>query len=274
MTEIRESNRGTVLSVRLRNSLLITGSALFFCYIFLFMTVIMRLLGLPNSFLQTMVVARAVEPLYWASLMILVVAIMVGILVFIIARRMACRLTDVIAILIATIFALVLHWMPPPIESTTALAFMGHNDLGARQSLIKNLGNGLRQYTQSHQGKLPPASTWADALIQEVPSLDRSSFWFKPWAQGATQVAFNEAISGRKLSELPDNTVLLFEAYGPWNLHGGRSLLKTCLQRIPAYADVVYVYLADGKVYEYWVNMDTLNESIPIEAPRTATWQP
>jgi hypothetical protein len=73
---------------------------------------------------------------------------------------------------------------------------------------------------------LPPFDKWCDTLIEEAdcgPGHFQSII--KP-QDGVCGYALNKNLEGLKFSELPDKTVLVFEAIGPWNQSGGPELAK------------------------------------------------
>ena len=75
------------------------------------------------------------------------------------------------------------------------------------------LGRSMAAYAQSHDGALPDADRWCDILKAEGDTL---ALWLVCWAsdtkRGESSYAMNSAAAGSKLSELPGDMVLLFEA--------------------------------------------------------------
>jgi hypothetical protein len=112
------------------------------------------------------------------------------------------------------------------------------------------LAKELKKYAQNHDGHLPDADNWCDALMNENTNLTVENFRFpEPELlnlKGKCHIAFNRELSGKRLSEVSPATILLFEADGEWNLNGTESLLKT---RSELYIDMLYM---DGSIYSYW----------------------
>lgn len=104
---------------------------------------------------------------------------------------------------------------------------------------FKDLGHALKAYEKDHDGKLPSAETWQDDMRSyyirasesskeergPFPSLDPNKpFECVPAANGggATGIAFNTEVSGKKVSDIKDkSTVVLFETdQSSKNAHG------------------------------------------------------
>jgi hypothetical protein len=117
---------------------------------------------------------------------------------------------------------------------------------------LRKLGDVLSQYTQGNSGYLPDANSWCDQLLANFPDLQRTDFQHpKPemvYLKGKCHYAFNSNLSGMCLSEVSDDTVLLFEADGAWNLAGTAELLDT------RYWEHGYVTMLfkDGSMSDYW----------------------
>ena len=89
---------------------------------------------------------------------------------------------------------------------------------------IKGLGAEITEYAAKHNGYLPIADKWCDLLIEHNKNLSRHSFCC-PASKGACSYAFNKNLSGARLSDVPEQTVLLYESHEGWNLAGGAELL-------------------------------------------------
>jgi len=100
-------------------------------------------------------------------------------------------------------------------------------------------------YATDNGGKLPPASTWCDALR---PFLGSERVVICPHGKAGqrSHYAFNERLGGMLLSKIqsPAQTVLVFEAEGGWNLAGGPELLPDS----PRHGKTVTVGFMDGHV--------------------------
>jgi len=87
------------------------------------------------------------------------------------------------------------------------------------------ISDSIKTYAEKHNGQLPPAEKWCDALIQETgispevficPNSDTKI--------GSSDFMMNKAVSGLKLKEISP-VVLLFEAKPSWNGVGGAESL-------------------------------------------------
>ena len=79
----------------------------------------------------------------------------------------------------------------------------------------------LESYADSHDGCLPDRDSWCDNLIKGSGiKLQRFAC---PTLTAPTQkssYALNESISGMRLSDIPEGTVLIFESTSGWNNSG------------------------------------------------------
>lgn len=103
---------------------------------------------------------------------------------------------------------------------------------------MKGLATSLMCYASENNDYLPDASRWSDILIEEG--------WLHPeyFVNGETKHAMNIKASGMKVSELPKDMVLLFEARGTKNLSGGPELIKAQKYWWPGHA-VQFGYTVD-----------------------------
>ena len=82
----------------------------------------------------------------------------------------------------------------------------------------------LKEYAESHEGKLPEAETWCD----EFRNLDKDEEYdnFK-FGRREKEIGFGFNKSAAKLREnVPDDMVLFFECEAGWNISGGPELAK------------------------------------------------
>ena len=99
---------------------------------------------------------------------------------------------------------------------------------------------------------------------------DKFSYAFN--FKGECQFAFNKNLSGMKLEDIPEDTVLLFEADGDWNLNGTSELLKTRYSK----DGFIRMLFADNKHRVYWyyekaVRKFSKDKGMYHEPPR---WEP
>ena len=105
----------------------------------------------------------------------------------------------------------------------------------------RQLAQAVRLYSTAHANHFPPAATWCDAIHSNVSS----DAWFKCPAAPAMRCgyAFNARLDGVDASQVNPRTVLLFDAEGDWNAHGG---LAAAAARHRGH--MVNVAFADGHV--------------------------
>jgi hypothetical protein len=140
------------------------------------------------------------------------------------------------------------------------------------------LGEALVEYSKDHDGYLPVADKWCDLLMEYDGNLTRDNFHHpKPdrfQLRGECHFSFNKNLSGMRLSDVPSDSVLLFEADGGWNLNGASELLKT---RYEDKFSSIAILLADQTVQRYWYykeavrKFDSKGTRMYYEKPR---WQP
>jgi hypothetical protein len=83
-------------------------------------------------------------------------------------------------------------------------------------------------YTQQNEGQLPFPDHWCDLLNTDAPDDFNIFICRSSEAELAkSSYAINKNIAGKKLSEIPKDVVLLFEAKNGWNQVGGPELLTT-----------------------------------------------
>jgi hypothetical protein len=106
----------------------------------------------------------------------------------------------------------------------------------------------------------------SDLLMGYDKNLSRDNFKH-PKLQGSS-IAFNNNLDGLRLSEIPKDVVLLFEADSGWNLTGGAELLKKShLNR-----DRVDVLFVNKDIRAYWVEYGgTKNLNLTYQPLR---WKP
>jgi type II secretory pathway pseudopilin PulG len=84
---------------------------------------------------------------------------------------------------------------------------------------LQLLATAVETYPTDHDGQLPPAGTWADAI-----SVPAANFQCPADAAKSTcSFAFNKHLDGKKLSEVAPKTVLLFESDLGWNGSGDQA---------------------------------------------------
>jgi len=96
----------------------------------------------------------------------------------------------------------------------------GHN--------LSGLGKALYLYRNDYDGHYPTADKWCDLLVMNYEVKLESLLCKGSDAKiGESSYALNKNIAGKNSSEIPQDTVLLFETKGGWNQVGGPELLTT-----------------------------------------------
>ncbi len=113
---------------------------------------------------------------------------------------------------------------------------------------LRQLGKVISQYAEDHSGHLPTANKWCDLLLEYDPNLSKRNFKHPLREDWDCNFAFNKNLDGLRLDGIPDDTVLLFEADGNWNLNGGPELLAT-RRTEHGYIEVLFT---NQTVQNYW----------------------
>jgi hypothetical protein len=102
------------------------------------------------------------------------------------------------------------------------------------------LASALEMYCQEHDGLLPPADRWSDAVLPYV-SGGKSSF-VCPAAQNQTcSYAMNKGAGGSRPSTVSNRNsfIVLFESDAGWNASGGPELLPSFPRHFGGYDSAV-----------------------------------
>ena len=124
---------------------------------------------------------------------------------------------------------------------------------------MKHLALAVRMYADDHNGQLPPAATWCDAIQSNVGSSKVFQCPSEPGRRCA--YAFNAKLDGKKDNEIDPQTVLLFESDAGWNGSGGAAELKP--HRHSTRSGSVNVAFGDGSI-----------RSVPRSQLGTLRWEP
>ncbi|MHC4075587.1 MAG: hypothetical protein ACYSRZ_04145 [Planctomycetota bacterium] len=84
-------------------------------------------------------------------------------------------------------------------------------------SILRGIGLALYLYADAHDGYLPDSDRWCDLLFEQDSSLSRDYFKCPAVKDRPCSYAFNENLSGLRLSDIPPDVVLIFEAKTVWN---------------------------------------------------------
>lgn len=134
--------------------------------------------------------------------------------------------------------------------STNRRRAVAEKNYSARYNL-KLIGDTMIKYAEYNNGFLPDANNWCDLPMSYDKKLTRMNFKHPLIKEWECNIAYNKNLSGLKLSEIPKDTILIFEADGNWNLSGDEDLLRERYINNKDYLSV-YIILANGKMVEYW----------------------
>jgi hypothetical protein len=107
----------------------------------------------------------------------------------------------------------------------------------------KQLALAVKMYSASHTNQFPAAATWCDAISAAVGS-ERVFKCHAADGNSRCDYAFNAKLDGLDAGQAAPNTVMIFEADGGWDAHGGSELM---INR-PRHARVFVVTFVDGSV--------------------------
>jgi hypothetical protein len=127
---------------------------------------------------------------------------------------------------------------------------------------MKQLALAVRIYSGDNNDQFPPATTWCDAIHNEVGServFKCPVAVAKVGSNERSHYAFNSKLGGLNETNVSPETVMIFETTGGWNVNGGRELLVTPSRHGRKYI----VALADGSV-----------QQITEEQLNTLRWEP
>jgi len=90
---------------------------------------------------------------------------------------------------------------------------------------IFELGNGLHAYAKDHDGRYP-TENWCDLLLDGGYAAQKQ-FVCPGGGKGRCHYAMNRNVVSSRISDLPDDMVVLFETKGGWNQVGEVDILTT-----------------------------------------------
>ncbi len=93
---------------------------------------------------------------------------------------------------------------------------------------MRNLGIAFYIYAQDNSNSYPTPEKWCDLLVMNYEvKLEYLVCKSSDAKIGESSYALNKNIAGKKYSEVPPDTVLLFETLRGWNQVGGSEMLTT-----------------------------------------------
>jgi len=120
---------------------------------------------------------------------------------------------------------------------------------------FQKIGKALQKYADDHNGYLPTKENWCDVLLQYDKNLTQSDF--KHPEKPGIILAFNKNLSSLRFSDIPKDTVLLFETQGGWNLSGDEDTIQTANSANA----IVKVMPMNMEIKSYWVEYKGSNEN-------------
>ena len=127
---------------------------------------------------------------------------------------------------------------------------------------MRQLGLAVVIYAGTNNDQLPPSAGWSDAISNNVGS--PKVFQCPADKDHRCSYAFNQALGGKKLSEVNPKTVLFFESDTGWNGAGGvASVVSRGHSQNNTRADVINIVHVDGSV-----------ETVPLSQLTGLRWDP
>lgn len=112
---------------------------------------------------------------------------------------------------------------------------------------LRRLNAALIQYTEGHSGEFPNSKNWFNALVNSQPLIINTDY---EGMSSSLRVAvfYNNYLSGRSISNLKGNTVVLFEGKGEANASGNKEVFYGFSSERP----IAKLVTLDGSVYVYY----------------------
>lgn len=126
---------------------------------------------------------------------------------------------------------------------------------GICRANLEQLYSSILLYAAAHDGYLPNPDKWCELLMAYDKGLSNETFRCPLMKSGNCNYALNKNLSGLRLSDIPENTVLLYESNGDWNLTGTSEILR--LRHW--WGTRGFILLADGTVAVYNMHINESN---------------
>ena len=101
---------------------------------------------------------------------------------------------------------------------------------------------------------LPDSNNWCDVLLSREKKIFRTTFATAAKQDAPCSFAFNDNLNKLPIDGLDPNTVLIFEADGPWNFAGGPKQFPGSRYRdryFPQKKRFAYLFFVDGTLVKY-----------------------
>lgn len=155
---------------------------------------------------------------------------------------------------------------PPMVAGIEEVRSENNMAITANESMVQ-LGKAIIAYAQNHDGHLPDANRWCDLIMEYKKDLKKDSFKHPLLENWECNFAYNKNLSGLKLSEIPNDVVLLFEANGGWNLNGDAELVKKVHGQREWFIGVLFIDGAFGKYSFDQERVDGFHLDKPFHRP-------
>ncbi len=107
---------------------------------------------------------------------------------------------------------------------------------------LTRINQAVIEYARENEGNMPIASTWGDEIIKRFPHIYKDDF-VSPASFSSYGVCYNRLLEKRQLSELKEETVVLFMADEGWNANGDKSVFHK--------HNHPYLITLSGDIYKY-----------------------
>jgi len=208
----------------------------------------------------TMLFASFITQIAMAMLFYLTIFVNILAIIMILVRKKSygcCYAIKSIAVSVAIV--LLMNFLVPWRNTKHRLFLINRRPAYSLRYIIKEP---IDEYVKNNDGYLPVADKWIDSLRNySLGDLDLKSLRHPDW-EGC--FVFNKNISGLKLADIPDTTVLVFEANAEINNTGGEEMLRDFENNI----EFIYMLLADGRVIKYRLSDGAVAEPLPTHKLR------
>jgi len=194
------------------------------------------------------------------SLCFFAIAFILGVFAFVFCReRLKGRVFAITSMVITILFIF--------FGINSSLRFMDAREMYK----FRQIGKVLIEYSENNNGYLPEANRWCDLLKESNRSISKNSFRHTLGTYTKYHSAFNKNLSSLRLTNVPNDIVLLFTAEGDWNLNGAEKLLQETKGLD------TYVLLVNGEVYSYNFEKNGIeiwDEKLKKEVIKSLRWKP
>ena len=152
-------------------------------------------------------------------------------------------------------------------------------DIKARRALaitnqisLQKIGNEMLSY-EIKTGHLPDSNDWCNSIFSRKKTINHITFAPAAKQDAPNSFAFNYNLSELPIDGLGPNTVLIFEADGPWNFTAGPEQFPGSRYRdryFPWKDRFAYLFFVDGSLVIYRLHDGAVALQKPTEYKRTS----